>query len=487
MEFINNTPSPALSFEGVDTQQEFHVIVMRQTYTWNEQGLLILSDEQDPLCMIDEIVDPIDIMSGVIQESDLCHYKPKCDVLVTGHAHAPQRKNVKNFMAAIHVQTPNKVIFAEPIKAAKYQFEDLKQRQKKQPRIAQRIKGEMLLDKKLLVTGEQYIESINESIAGGYQLFAGAASKVNKVSLNPSSSLGGYCVIDSEHPNLDAIDESLLIPEEDRTTIPTNHHSAPIAYFSQYAGNPYGTGYLTAEYIKAMTPEVLTSRQLASKQIVIPQLQYPKRPITDTTLTQLLNTDKSDQKAQQHFSQMVAGFGICAKSHPDRHQYMGVIDEDYLARIKHADKAQDIIPDGFDFAIWNCAYLDQQTEHLKGDEWITLTNLCQLDTPAASVNANGDTKLTLYLPEALATLITKSSLEGYPDAEVPMKLDTIRIDPDLQKVHLVWRGIIAADYEPEIIVLEYVSPQQHAQILKAHFTQKGDIVRPYAVDQGEGL
>ena len=415
-----------------------------------------------------------------LQESDLCHYKPKCDVIVTGHAYAPQRKNVKSFMAAIHMQTPNKVIFAEPIKAAKYQFEDLKQQQKKQQsRIAQRIKGEVLIDKKLLVTGEQYIESIDESITGGYRLFAGAARKVNKVSLNPSSSLGGYCALDNDTSNLHGIDPKQLIPEEDRATIPIKNHTAPIAYFSQYDGNPYGSGYLTADYIKAVTPN-----QLLPKQIAIPQLQYPKLPITDTTLTQLLNTDKSNQKAQQHFSQMVAGFGICAKSHPERHQYMGVIDDQLIARGKQAIEAKDMIPEGFDFAIWNCAYLDQQTEHLKGNEWITLTNLCNLNTSAAAITSNGDTKLTLYLPEALATLITKSSFTNYPDAEVPMKLDTISIHPDAQKVHLVWRGIIAADYEPEIILLEYVSPQQHAQLLKAHFTQKGDIVRPYADNKG---
>lgn len=470
MEFINNTSSPALSFEGVDTQQEFHVVVMRQTYTWDKSGLLRLLNEQDPLCMMDEIVDPNDVMSGVIQESDLCHYKPKCDIIINGHAYAPQRKNVKSFMASIQVQTPNKVVFAASIKSNKYQFQDRQQKQQK-PRITKRIKGDVLIDKKLLVTGKQYIESIDESVTGHYRLFAGAADKADKVSLNPSSSLGGYCALADEHPSLETMDENLLIPVEDRAVIPIKDHNSPIAYFSQYDGNPYGTGYLTPKYVKAITP-----KQVLQKQIAIPQLQYPHQPITDVTLTQLLNDDKGDKP----FNQMVAGFGICAKSHPERHQYMGNIDDAYLERIKDATTAQDMIPEGFDFAIWNCAYPDQQTEHLKGNEWITLTNLCELDTPAATINPNGDTKLTLYLPEALATLITKSSLEDYPDAEVPMKLDTISIHPDAQKVNLVWRGIIAASYEPEVIVLEYVSPEQHQQILKEHFTQKGDIVRPYA-------
>ena len=477
MEFVNNTPSPALSFEGVDAQQAFHVIVMRQTYIWDESGLLQLACEQDPLCMMDETVDSDDMMSGIIQESDLCHYKPKCDVLISGNAYAPKRRRSQKFMASIKVQTPNKVIFAHPTAPSKYQFqEQFQEQQSKQstPNIAQRINGDILIDKKLMVTGKQYIESIDESIAGGYRLFAGTTDKVNTVSLNPSSSLGGYCALDDEHPNVDEISSNQLIPVNDRAAMPIKGHTAPIAYFSQYIGNPYGTGYLTPEYIRAMTPAPLLDRQIA-----IPQLHYPQHLITEGTLNDILNGKLDDTES----SQMVAGFGIRAKSHPERHQYLGTIDDDYLDRIKEATEAQQIVPEGFDFAIWNCAYPDQQTEHLKGNEWITLTNLCDAQTPAAIITANGDTTLTLYLPESLATLMTTSRIEDYPDAEVPMKLDTLSIHPDEHKVNLVWRGIIAASYEPDVIVLEYVSPEKHRQILKQYFTQKGDIVRPYMEGQ----
>ncbi|MGP5495529.1 hypothetical protein ACTXNC_12715, partial [Psychrobacter celer] len=74
MNFTNDTIYPALAFEGIDQlQQMFHVVVMRQTYTWNEQGLLILSEEQDPLQVQDQLTDPNDLMSGVVEESDLAH------------------------------------------------------------------------------------------------------------------------------------------------------------------------------------------------------------------------------------------------------------------------------------------------------------------------------------------------------------------------------------------------------------------------------
>lgn len=93
MEFVNDTPYPALSFEGIDQlSQTFHVVVMRMTCIWNEQGLLLPSDNQDPLCMTDVIADEKDSMSGVIEESDLCHYKPNCDILVVGSAYTPKHK-----------------------------------------------------------------------------------------------------------------------------------------------------------------------------------------------------------------------------------------------------------------------------------------------------------------------------------------------------------------------------------------------------------
>ena len=79
----NHTPSPALSYDGIDGNGNvLGVVVCRQTYEWDDRGLLVLSETQDPLCFADELVDDKDVMKGVRQESDLCEYKPKCDVIV---------------------------------------------------------------------------------------------------------------------------------------------------------------------------------------------------------------------------------------------------------------------------------------------------------------------------------------------------------------------------------------------------------------------
>jgi len=55
MEFRNHTPFPALAFEGLDwNSRPFHVLVLRQTLTWNAEGQLNYTDEQMPLCEADD-------------------------------------------------------------------------------------------------------------------------------------------------------------------------------------------------------------------------------------------------------------------------------------------------------------------------------------------------------------------------------------------------------------------------------------------------
>lgn len=90
MQFVNHTPFPALKYAGIDPlEQQFHVIAMRQTMTWNSRGALRYADTQLPLCDADEYL--IDESHGhVRQESDLCVYKPRCDVIVNAAAHVPK-------------------------------------------------------------------------------------------------------------------------------------------------------------------------------------------------------------------------------------------------------------------------------------------------------------------------------------------------------------------------------------------------------------
>lgn len=455
MDFINNTQFPALNFEGIDQlDQQFHVVVMRQTYTWNDKGLLTLHHMQDPLCMEDVMVSRDDLMSGVIEESDLCHYKPNCDVLVIGSAYTPSNAD-KQFTASLSVQTPDKVLYTQPIKASKYLFADTVKPNKQ---VSQTLPGTVLIQKTLTITAPSVAIRQVEGITGKLRYQIKTQPMIHKVSLNPTSSFGGYCLIEEANPVLSEIPKEEQIPADDRTSIRLNPKHGVLGYFSQDNHNPYGKGYVSSVYAKAMQPD----------SIELSQIHYPDYPLQCHHIDSLAN---GELNSKTHLS-LVAGFGIRAKSHPERHRYLGKIDQSFI-------DSDSYIPEGFDFAIWNCAYPDQQTEKLVGNEWITLTNLCHPKTVAANKDRQGNTQLRLYLPETLAYLVTNSSNPEYPESEVPMKLDTVIIRPDEQKVHLVWRGIIAGEYEPNIILLDTADRAKQQEILSQYFTQKGDIIRPY--------
>ncbi len=224
MEFINNTIHPALNFEGIDQlEQKFHVVVMRQTYTWDNKGLLVLTEEQDPLCMEDRLVDRKDIMSGVVEESDLCHYKPKCDIIIKGHAYTPKNKiNKQQYKASLQVQTPDKVIFKEAIPASKYQFAQQKKPIKNN---GQYIKGNLLINKTLIILSPRYAQLHSESVTGNLRYQIKIKPFNEKTSLNPSSSFGGYNIIEEQNPIFNQLEKKhadCLIPQADREAIRLN-------------------------------------------------------------------------------------------------------------------------------------------------------------------------------------------------------------------------------------------------------------------------
>ena len=61
----------------------------------------------------------------------------------------------------------------------------------------------------------------------------------------------------------------------------------------------------------------------------------------------------------------------------------------------------------------------------------------------------------------------------------PLLTAEVIIRPDEEKVHLVWRGIIAGEYDPSATVLQTKNRQEVEQTLATYFTQKGTPVRPY--------
>lgn len=456
MKFTNTTIHPALAYQGLDQlAQEFHVVVMRQTYTWNEKGLLILDDEQDPLRMDDQLVDAEDLMSGVVEESDLAHYKPKCDVIIKGHAYAPkQRQNKDRFTASIQLQTPDYKILAEPIAATKYAFVDQRSKKTAQDHYEE---GQVLMDKTLTILSPRYL--FNDSITNNsyYKLHIEPTS--SKVSLNPSSSFGGYSLIEDSHSALKYINKNELIPEEKRDRIKLNSYHGAIAYLQEDSFNPAGTGYRSALYHKYMQPP----------RIKLSQIHYPDLLISESIVNQVVR-NKMDYDCH---NRLVAGFGIRAKSHPERSKLVGTMNQDFI-------ESHDPYPKGFNFAYWNSTYPDQQTEFLTGHEWLNLTNLCTPNTTAAKVDNKGNTVLRLYLPETIAYVVLTSNHPQIMATELPLRLDTVIISPDVQKVNLVWRGMIISDYQPKEVILKTIDKDEQIKLSEQYYTQMKKIIRPYS-------
>lgn len=457
MKFTNTTTHPALAFEGLDQlAQSFHVVVMRQTYTWNEQGLLVLSDEQDPLQVQDQLVDSNDLMSGVVEESDLAHYKPKCDVIIKGYAYVPEhRVNQDSFTASIKLQTPDYIVLAEPTTATKYAF--VAQKSKKSAEGHYKA-GQVLIDKTLTILSPRYL--LNDSITGNSHYKLHIEPMPSKVSLNPSSSFGGYSLIEDDNKALKYIDKNDLISEDQRAAIKLNPHHGIIAYWQEDSFNPAGSGYCSPIYYKNVQPT----------RIKLSQIHHPDLLIDES----LVNKVATDKLTQDKHNRLVAGFGVRNKSHPERSKFVGTVDQAFI-------DSRDAFPKGFDFAMWNCAYPNQQTEFLTGNEWITLTNLCKSDTTATTITRSGDTELKLYLPEVLAYIAVGSADPQLAVTELPMHLDTVIISPEEHRVNLVWRSMVISDYQPKLAVLSVLDKDKQNALVKQYYTKTADIVRPYEI------
>jgi len=111
MEFINHTPFGAAAYRALDTAAlEHDVVALRTLYRLRpvhdgEVSWLVpevVDEEAPPLLSEDRYRGAVGA-SSVIAESDLAPYKPRCDVLITGAAHAPRGKPATTWLARLRV------------------------------------------------------------------------------------------------------------------------------------------------------------------------------------------------------------------------------------------------------------------------------------------------------------------------------------------------------------------------------------------------
>lgn len=435
MEFVNHTPFPALAFQGIDQfDQRFHVVVVRQTFTWNEAGELIFAAEQQPLCKADDYLRE-DRQGGVRQESDLCQYKPRCDVIVNATAYppthpdgtVPQQFDVQ--LVVRHANTPpplppkpyglNPLMPAAPEVLAAWQREVERVKQTVVP-------GERLIDKTLVVSSERAFVKR----AGWARFFAAvlrfgtlgwvrmpswrlqAAPSASAVAVSLEQAYGGQCRIDADSPAADKVPKPYRLSPEQAAEHPDAPH-VPVAH-DTFLSNPAGKGFVRDWYLNAT----------GIRHLPASRIEYPGEPLSVDRFYRVLNGD--NDKAPQ-----VAGLGVRPKGHPARAKLTGTIDRAFI-------ESDDALPKDFDFAVWNAAWPDQQLDVLRGDEYIDLRNLCDANTPAATRDRQGNIALTLALPGHLPFVLVRYANGAISELEA--RLDTVLIDPEQRTVSLVWRA-----------------------------------------------
>lgn len=453
MEFRNHTPFSALAFEGIDQHdQAFHVVVLRQTLTWNEAGELSYANEQVPLCDEDSYFGPIND-SAVRQESDLCHYKPRCDVIVNATAHAPGNKPRRRFEVRLRVTRPDSPapLPPEPQGLNPYMPASADKQRAWQAAVneatTQRIPGKVLIDKTLVVTGERHFVRR----AWPFRLLATltrwgslgiirpntwlltAPSPAQTVSLTNELAFGGQCRINANERAARRIAKKYRLSPEAQAAHPDADRASelrPVAH-DAFTPNPVGCGYTRRWFLRA-------SR---CKRVSAPQIERPLHPIRMGDFYKALY-GKYENGAGSH---LLAGLGIRPKGHPERARLLGTIDEAFI-------KSKAWLPKDFDFSIWNSAWPDQQVDALQGDEVIELTNLCAAHAAATTQDALSNTVLKLILPGDECRLLVR--LETGEMFTHRMRLDTVVLEPETRSCHLVWRTTLAKDDEVAIRVAE---------------------------------
>ncbi|MCO8325622.1 DUF2169 domain-containing protein (plasmid) [Burkholderia cenocepacia] len=467
MEFINHTPFPALAFAGVDArEQEFHVVVLRQTLTWNDSRDLFFSDAQQPLCEADEFFG-LDMQGSVRQESDLCQYKPRCDVIVNATAYPPRGPDgraQKKFDVRLVVSRPgspvplplephglNPLMPASPeaISAWKAEVE----RVKKAP-----PQGERLIDKTLVVTGERHFvrrTGLRRLVAallkiGSLGIFRLPAWQLTSpqparnIQVNLENAFGGQCRIETSNKAADRVPKKQRLTPDEADAHPDAPH-APVAH-DAFSANVSGQGFVRDWYLDAT----------GLNAVAAPQIEYSTRPVT------VADFDSARRGKLDESTPIVAGFGVRPKGHPERAKLVGTIDRAFI-------ESDAPLPADFDFAVWNAAWPDQQVDALRGDEQIELVNLCTQTTPRATSDPSGNVTLSLKLPGHLPFALVR--FENGSIGELEARLDTVLIDPERREVACVWRATLAK--------------QPGVRVLELRMIERGD-VDLMASAQGEG-
>ena len=456
MAVLNYTPFPALRFDNIDQHgQLFEVLALRQTLSF-ASGVLDYADEQAPLSESDTFFGTPNA-SSMQQESDLCAFKPKCDVIVNATAHAPGGRPTRRFYARLAVRLPdaaaptplrpqglNQLMEPNPTDLARWKL-DMAQAERT------RVPGRSLIDKIVVVHGQRqfkkkrwltrtvgwamYCASLTLIRPSAWKL--GKAQPFTSLPLRYEYAYGGQYRVQHGEPAAHRIPFKHRLTPEQRDAGPDLDAAAELQAIAHTAfdANPVGQGYAVGWALKANRTSSFPAPRIESLGNAVSAKQFSR--------WLAMPASGSPEFVDRVALHQLAGFGIRSKTHPQRSALLGTVDAAFV-------QSRAPLPQDFDNAYWSAAPPDQQIDFPNGDETIDLVNLCSHATAGASITSTGDTFLRLHLLRHQC-FVLRTGLDGR-SVELPMHIDTVIVAPEECTVTLVWRVTLAksvaeADYE----------------------------------------
>lgn len=406
MEFRNLTPFPAVCFSAVDpADREHRVIVMKVSYRLLPGGQAygtaeLVEENPVPLCMADEYLGEPG-QSETHCESDLAPYKPRCDIILRGNAYAPSNQPTPAWDVRLQVSSPR----------------------------GKEGKFGILLDKTLHISGES---AFHKRLLVGWQRTDPIPT--TQVRLGWDKAFGGHSLLhdpkDQQQPAL--LDEVCF-------------------------SNPLGVGWMDERWMVLAKKSGL----VVPERIPAPQIESPDKVLVAPIMTR--NPDgevdaKTMAQVAEGYGHTPAGLGIVGRPWAPRLVLAGTYDEAWQG------KEPPGLPADFDFAYWNCAPPDQQTDYPMPGFSIRLLNLVP-----PSHAADGLYGVTLPAHRAFVLLRMHNGVL----LPLPMLTDTVLVDTDTMTVSLTHRvsfpkgtGVRVAEArfqpDPSAPLLQVEKPKEEA-------------------------
>lgn len=198
----------------------------------------------------------------------------------------------------------------------------------------------------------------------------------------------------------------------------------PLAH-TAYEANTIGKGFVDNWFLKATQKEI---------HFEAPRIINPEHPFTMESFTKQLSGDREAPEFEP------AGFGIIPRTAPKRRVLAGTYDDEWV------ENRHPYLPKDFDFGYWNSAPVDQQIDYPLNQMSIQLTNLSK----------NGNWKINIPAHRAFLLMRMEVGLL----LPIPLNIDTIIIEPELNQVLITHRLKLSAELPIRVLEARFeVDPE----------------------------